>query len=220
MSQPNKTKIPATRPIPLISLPFAKGLVDLLGYVIDISELTEAQKATEDFANTYAGMMNLYKQSGFIAALCAHEAAHLTFYERIGRVPFEIVRPKIHYNDSLSRFEGLMAGVKPQLPDCEPGKWQEWVLATALGFAAGGVVGRRLFPNADGGDSEDKRLFIQLCADLVKRFGGISINAEEAWAWAQHEVSRQLDSNPKLMELIQKRAEELKALFGFTRLEE
>jgi hypothetical protein len=49
-------------------------------------------------------------------------------------------------------------------------------------------------------------------------FEGISINAEEVWAWAQQEVSRQLDSDPKLMELIQKRAGELKALFGFTRL--
>jgi hypothetical protein len=62
---------------------------------------------------------------------------------------------------------------------------------------------------------EDKRLFIQECADLVRHFGSISINAGEVWAWAQAEVSRQLDSDPKLMELIQKRAEELKALFGF-----
>lgn len=188
--------------------------------MIDVSELTEAQKATEGFANTYTGMMKLYNQPGFITALCAHEAAHLIFYERMGSIPFETVRPKIHYNDSMSRFEGYMAGIKPQLPDCEPRKWREWVSAKALGCAAGGVVARRLFPHADGGDFEDKRLFIQECADLVRHSGGISINAEEVWAWAQQEVSRQLDLDPKLMELIQKRAEELKALFGFTRLQD
>jgi hypothetical protein len=185
--------------------------------VIDVSELTEAQRATEAFANTYAGIMKLYGQPGFIEALCAHEAAHLIFYERMGSIPFEIVRPKIHYNSSMIRFEGYMAAVKPQLPDCEPSKWQEWVRAKALGCAAGGVVGRRLFPQADGGDLEDKRLFIQECADLVRHFGGISINAEQIWAWAQQEVSRQLDSNPMLMQLIQNRAEELRVLFGFAR---
>ena len=183
--------------------------------MIDLSELTEAQKATEGFKRTYAGMMNLYEQPGFIAALCAHEAAHLIFYERMGKISFEIVRPKIHHNDAMNRFEGYMAAVKPQLPDCEPAKWREWVTAKALGCVAGGVVGRRLFPHADGGDVEDKRLFIQECADLVRHCGGISINAEEVWAWAQAEVSRQLDADPKLMEVIQKRAEELKALFGF-----
>jgi hypothetical protein len=52
-------------------------------------------------------------------------------------------------------------------------------------------------------------------ADLVRHFGGISINAGEVWAWAQAEVSRQLDADTKLMALIQKRAEGLKALFGF-----
>jgi hypothetical protein len=51
---------------------------------------------------------------------------------------------------------------------------------------------------------------------LARHFGGISINAEEDWAWAQEEVSRQLDADSKLMELIQKRAQELKARFGFT----
>jgi hypothetical protein len=184
--------------------------------VIDISELTEAQKATEGFRNTYAGMMSLYNQPGFIEALCAHEAAHLIFYERMGTIPFEIIRPKIYHNDAKNRFEGYMAAVKPQLPDCEPPKWREWVTAKALGWAAGGVVGRRLFPHADGGDVEDKRLFIQECSDLVRHFGGISINAEEVWSWAQTEVSRQLDAGPALMELIQRRAEKLKALFGFT----
>jgi hypothetical protein len=183
--------------------------------VIDISELTEAQKATEGFRNTYAGMMNLYNQPGFIAALCAHEAAHLIFYERMGRIPFEVVRPKIHHNDAMNRFEGHMAAVKPHLPDCEPSKWREWVTAKALGCVAGGVVGRRLFPRVDGGDVEDKRLFIQECADLMKHFGAISINAEEVWAWAQVEASRQIDTDPKLMELIRKRAEELRTQFGF-----
>ncbi len=183
--------------------------------MIDVSELSEAQKATDGFKSTYAGMMNLYSQPGFITALCAHEAAHLIFYERMGRIPFEIVRPKIYHNDAMNRFEGYMAAIKPQLPDCEPAKWQEWVTAKALGCAAGGVVGRRLFSDVDGGDVEDKRLFFQDCADLVNHIGGISIDAEEVWRWAQAEICRQLDVDPELMDLIQKRAEELKALFGF-----
>ncbi|GGG86852.1 hypothetical protein [Edaphobacter dinghuensis] len=187
--------------------------------MIDLSELTEAQKATEGFANTYAGMMNLYSRPGFIEALCAHEAAHLVFYERMGSIPFEIVRPKIYYNNSQARFEGYMAAVKPQLPDCEPSKWREWVSAKALGCAAGGVVGRLLFPHADGGDHEDKRLFIQECADLVRHLGGISINAEQVWASAKQEVSRELEANPTLMPSIQKRAAELRPLFGFTTLQ-
>jgi hypothetical protein len=183
--------------------------------VIDTSELTEAQKASDGFRNTYAGMMRLYSTPGFIAALCAHEAAHLIFFERMGTIPFQIVRPKIQYNASMNRFEGHMAAVTPQLPDCEPAKWREWVAAKALGSVAGGVVGRRLFPETDGGDVEDKRLFIQECADLTRHFGGISINAEHVWAAAQVEVSRQLDEDPKVMVLIQKRAEALRPLFGF-----
>ena len=95
--------------------------------MIDVSELTEAQKATEGFTNTYTEMMKLYNNNPALSRLYSHDPALLIFHERMGSIPFEIVRPKIHHNDSMSRFEGYMDGIKPQLPDCEPRKWRECV---------------------------------------------------------------------------------------------
>jgi hypothetical protein len=80
--------------------------------------------------------------------------------------------------------------------------------------AAGGVVGRNLFPASSGGDEGDKEKFRRICAELTSRLGGIRIDVELVWKLAQDTVQKQLEDDPQIMEMIRQRADELRSLFG------
>ena len=160
--------------------------------------ISDEQKATVKFQSAYADMMSKLTSPDFIPALCAHEAAHL-IYDSVGQ-----------------RFFGHYAAIQlAEEPLCEPHKWQEYVQMMARVHVAGGVVGRKLFPASSGGDEVDKQNFKKLCADLTHHFGGISIDVEQCWRWAQESVKKQLEDDPHIMEMIQRRAAELRYSFGF-----
>jgi hypothetical protein len=160
-------------------------------------------------------MMCQLNAPGFIPALCAHEAAHLIYYEMMGPIRYEPLPPRLEYDAKKGDYVGHLAAVRLiEIPNCEPGKWREWLTMMAYADVAGGVVGRRLFPTSSGGDDGDKQIFMGRCAELVSHFGGISIDAEMVWTRARKAVERQLEEHPQIMELIQQRAIELRPLLG------
>jgi len=177
--------------------------------------ISDEQKATVKFQSAYADMMRKLTVPGFIAALCAHEAAHLIYYEMMGSVRYELLPPRLEYSPDKQAFTGHFAAIKLiEVPPCEADKWREWITMKANAEAAGGVVGRKLFPASSGGDEGDKEKFRKLCADLTNHFGGISIDVELCWKRAQNTVKRQLEDDPQIMIMIQQRAVELRSSFG------
>jgi hypothetical protein len=178
--------------------------------------ISDEQKATVKFQSAYADMMSKLTSPDFIPALCAHEAAHLIYYEMMGPIRYKLLPPRLEYDSVGQRFFGHYAAIQlAEEPLCEPHKWQEYVQMMARVHVAGGVVGRKLFPASSGGDEVDKQNFKKLCADLTHHFGGISIDVEQCWRWAQESVKKQLEDDPHIMEMIQRRAAELRYSFGF-----
>jgi hypothetical protein len=184
--------------------------------MISTDGISDEQKATVKFQAAYADMMGKLTAPGFIAALCAHEGAHLVYYEMMGPIRYESLPPRLEYSPEKQAFTGHFAAIKlAEEPLCEPHKWQEYVTMMAHAHAAGGVVARKLLPTCSGGDEVDKENFSKLCTDLINHFGGISIDVELCWKRAQDAVKRQLEDDPHIMEMIQQRALELRPLFGF-----
>lgn len=178
--------------------------------------ISDEQKATVKFQSAYADMMSKLTSPDFIPALCAHEAAHLVYYEMMGPIRYELLPPRLEYDPETRGFTGHYAAIKlAENPLCEPHKWQQYITMMARAHVAGGVVGRKLFPASSGGDEGDKQNFRKLCADLTHHLGGISIDVEQCWKWAQDSVKRQLEDDPRLMEIIRQRGAELQSSFGF-----
>jgi hypothetical protein len=184
--------------------------------VIATEGILDEQKATVEFQSAYADMMRKLTAPGFIAALCAHEAAHLVYYEMMGPIQYVALPPRLEYNPERQRFTGHFAAIQlVEEPLCEPDQWREYIVMMANAHAAGGVVARKLYPASSGGDEIDKENFRTLCADLTRHFGGISIDVEFCWRRAQDTVKKQLEEDPNIMKMIQQRAMELRPLFGF-----
>ncbi|WP_158790586.1 hypothetical protein [Granulicella sp. L60] len=174
--------------------------------------ISDEQKVTAKFQSTYADMTRKLNEPDFMEALFAHEAAHLVYYEVMGPIRYTVSPPRIFYSPERQAFDGHFAAIQlEEEPLCEPHHWQEYVTNMARAAVAGGIVGRKLFPSSNGGDEEDKAIFLRLCVALTNHFGGISIDAERVWSLAQDEVTKQLEDDPKVMELIQQRALELRS---------
>jgi hypothetical protein len=182
---------------------------------IDTSGLSEEQKATAEFKSMYAGMMHQLNDPGYITALCAHEAAHLIFYEMMSTIRYVLVPPKIMYDAQIGMFIGHLAAIElAEEPICEPHRLQEYVTMISHAQVAGRVVARKLLPDCYGGDKGDKEKFERICAELSTHFWGFPIDAEAVWTRAQNEVERRLEKESWIMESIQQRAIELRPLFG------
>jgi hypothetical protein len=183
--------------------------------VIATDGISDEQKTTAKFQSTYADMARTLKAPGFLEALFAHEAAHLIYYEMMGPMRYTVLPPRIFYSPEREAFDGHFAAVLVEEPPlCEPHRWQEYVIRMAHAAVAGGVVGRKLFPASSCGDEGDKARFNKLCVDLTNHFGGISIDVERVWWQAQDAVTKQLEDDPNIMEMIQRRAVELRSSLG------
>jgi hypothetical protein len=186
-----------------------------IGQIILTDGISDAQKATAQFQSAYSDMLRTLNTSGFIEALCAHEAAHLVYYEMMGSIRYELLPARLEYDTERRRFIGYFAAIRlAEEPVCEAQKWQEYVTMLSRAQAAGGVVGRKLFPASSGGDEGDKGKFQRICADLIRHFGGIKIDVELAWTLAQDTVEQQLNDKPQILEKIQQRAAEIRSLLS------
>jgi hypothetical protein len=183
--------------------------------MIAIDGISDDQKATVNFQAAYADILRTLNTPGFIEALCAHEAAHLVYYEMMGPIRYALLPPRLEYDPQRQRFIGHFAAIMlAEEPLCDAQRWQEYITKMSHAQAAGGVVGRNLFPASSGGDEGDKEKFGRICAELTSRLGGIRIDVEVVWKLAQDTVQKQLEDDPQIMEMIRQRAVELRSLFG------
>jgi hypothetical protein len=180
---------------------------------INTDGITDEQKATPKFKSAYQEMLAQLNAPGFIPVLCAHEAAHLIYFSRVGANSYDPIPANIQYDPHIDDYFGHLAAVKLQdLPLWQTGKFGEWFAIVACGYAAGGVVARKLMPSSGGGDQDDKERLKLLCEQLNKD-PNLSISFEDTWKRAQDAVRQDLQ-NPEILEIIQQQALSLRVELG------
>lgn len=178
---------------------------------IDMTALTEEQKQSSECKEMCAGMTRQLNGPGFISQLCAHEAAHVIFYQMMGEIRWRPLPPRIV--SAAGRLNGQLAAIEfLEKPTCYPQTWQNWVNNLAKGSVAGSVVARRFGATRFTGEEGDRICFENECAQLIAHFG-VTINTDRVWEVARASVERDLESNPAIMESIFNLAIELRTLF-------
>jgi hypothetical protein len=136
--------------------------------------ISDEQKATVKFQSAYADMMSKLTSPDFIPALCAHEAAHLVYYEMMGPIRYELLRPRLEYDPVRQRFTGHYAAIKlAENPLCDPHKWQEYItMMAALTLRAGSSVVSSSLPPAVAMKATNK--ILGNCARILRTILGVS----------------------------------------------
>lgn len=180
---------------------------------IDLTALTEEQRQSSECKELCVGMTRQVNGPGFISQLCAHEAAHVIFYQMMGQIRWRPLPPRIV--SAAGKLNGQLAAIEfLEKPPCYPETWQDWVMNLARSSVAGSVVARRSGATRFAGEEGDRICFEDECAQLIAHFDGITINTDKVWEVARASVERDLDSNPAIMESIHILAVELRVLFG------
>jgi hypothetical protein len=187
--------------------------------MIDTSSIPEELQSTAEFKSSYADMFAKVNAPGFIEALCAHEAAHVVYYELIAPIIYEPLKPELRYNAQAGRYEGHFAALNiteyPMFPGGSVQDFVTWFGKMMQAKVAGGVVGRKLYPSSDGGDLGDKRECEKFCEDLRRQYPNLQIDVDERWRQARAAVEGQIETSPLILEGIQQKAIELRRAFGF-----
>jgi hypothetical protein len=184
---------------------------------INTDAISDAQKATEQFKSAYKEMLAMLSAPGFIPVLCAHEAAHVIYFNLLGARTFEPLPSKIWYNPAIADYEGILAAVQfldQDMPMWTVGHFWEWIPRVACAHAAGGVVARKKMPSSDGGDKNDKERFRNLCKVITDNSPNVKIDVEELWNQALKQVAADLE-NPQNMALVDEWALKLQPELGF-----
>lgn len=137
---------------------------------IDTSGISDKRKATDKFKSAYEDMRRQLMAPGFIAILCAHEAAHVFYFIVAGARHFKPYPATLSYDETLGDYAGSLASVQQlDLPQWKEGQFADWFSKVACAHAAGGVVARKLKPFGDVGDLDDEERFHKLCARPQRR---------------------------------------------------
>jgi hypothetical protein len=88
------------------------------------------------------------------------------------------------------------------LPPWEEGKFWNWFTLVAKAHAAGGVVARKLMPSSEGGDSNDRERFKNLCEEINAKDPNMKHDWKPLWKAAQDKVEQEI-SNPEFLARIQ-----------------
>lgn len=175
--------------------------------------ISDQEKATEKFQSAYRDMMSQLTAPGFIAVLCAHEAAHAIYFTLAGMKEFDTHPAELRYDPAIDDYTGSLAAIKVlDLPPWTEGEFSDWFFKVARAHAAGGVVARRLMPSSDGGDQDDRDRFKIICEKLNED-PNVHIDFEVVWKQAQESIAQDLQ-NQEVMTAIEKEALHLRPLLG------
>lgn len=181
---------------------------------INTNGISEEQKATEKFQSAYRNMMAQLTAPGFIPVLCAHEAAHLIYFARLGTKKYDALPPTLRFDPAKDDYTGHLAAVKIlDMPLWTPGKFDEWFSYVARAHAAPGVVARKLMPSTYGGDDDDRARFKKLCDEFNKQDPNTKIDFDWWWNHGQEMAIKDLE-HPEAMKSILQVAEDLRKQFG------
>lgn len=184
------------------------------GLTIDTNGISDAEKSTPLFQSALNDMLAQLSTPGFIPALCAHEAGHLIYFTAAGTKNYEALPAQLRFDPRKGDYVGHLAAIQVKdLPPWTPGRFDEWLFRVACGHAAGGVVARKLLPSSDGGDSDDKARFQQLCNEFNKRTPDLHLDWQHCWKLAQDSITKDLE-NPQLVDAIKTAAADLRGKFG------
>ncbi len=189
--------------------------------MIDTSSIPAELRSTREFSYHFLKMSDTLNAPGFVEALCAHEAAHVYYFELISPIVYEVQRTELRYDSERRQYHGHFAALfitqYPIFPGGSPDDFTLWFDRMLHANVAGGVVARRLLPSSDGGDHGDKIQFEKFCVELRQRYPFLQIDTETCWGRGRAEVERQLESDPTILEVIQRKGAELRGPLGFSR---
>jgi hypothetical protein len=181
---------------------------------INTDGISDEQKKTEKFKSAYRDMMNQLIAPGFIPVLCAHEAGHAIYFSAAGVKDFVALPPRLEFDPSIDDYKGHLAAYKPlDIPSWVEGDFWNWLYRVSKGYAAGGVIARKLDPRTDGGDANDRDNFEKLCKEINDLDSNMSIDWKKHWKEAQDSVASEI-ANQEFVKRIQMVAEELRPQFG------
>lgn len=186
---------------------------------IDLSQVPAEKLADPRLLVLRAQLEAALRNPKWVAAFCAHEAAHIIYLGRAGMTDFTFASATILYDAARDEFNGFPASVRPGgfnndlLARINVG---QWILAVAMGHAAGGVAARKLTNAPDSGDQGDYENFCNLCDVLCAQHPDWTFDRPGLWRAAQEAVEKDLRS-PKFKHEIWDKAHEIKPLlFGPT----
>ena len=189
--------------------------------MINVDGVPPALRRTPAFRAQCSYMLRRLQDPDFVRYVCAHEAAHLIFFEMIGPITYRPLGAFLKADPNFNRFVGWFAAIQLlEFPPCLEHQWSKWLEMWADAEAAGGIVGRKLFPNEPCGDKGDQRNLAERCRKIEEHFEGhITIDAQDCWKNAQRRVEQRLTKSPKLLERILQRADKIRPEFGLRRIE-
>jgi hypothetical protein len=56
-------------------------------------------------------MLGKLKDPAFVRALCAHEAAHVVYFEMMGPIQYRALRSRLEFNEQRNRYQGHFAAI-------------------------------------------------------------------------------------------------------------
>jgi len=185
--------------------------------LINVDAVPPKLRGTRAFRDQCAEMIRKLQNPDFVRFVCAHEAAHLIFFEMMGPIAYRPLRPFLMTDPKESRFQACFAAIELlDFPPCFEHQWAEWLGMWADAEAAGGVVGRRLLPAEPRGDNGDRQNFTVTCRQIEEHFEDrVKIDAEKSWRNAQERVELRLTDDPRLLQRIFQRADKIRSEFGF-----
>jgi hypothetical protein len=186
---------------------------------IDALQVPREKLTDPRFLQLQSHLEAALRNQGWVTAFCAHEVAHIVYLTRAGMKDFTFIGATILYDAARDDFDGFPASVKPggfNNDVLAQINVEQWILAVAMGHAAGGVAARKLTTAPDSGDQGDYQNFCTLCDVLCARHPDLTIDRPGLWKLAQGAVEKELRS-PTFRKEIWDKAHEIKPLlFGST----
>jgi len=182
--------------------------------MIDTSSIPKELRSSREFSHHFLKMSDQLALPGFIEALCAHEAAHVYFYELIAPIIWEPIKTKLWYDSKARRYEGYFAAVNileyPLFLGGDLNALAEWIDRMVQAKVAGSVVARHLLPSCDGGEQGDRREFDKFCDDVQHQYAGLQIDREQSWNRARSIVEHRIRTDPHILEEIKTKSIEMR----------
>ena len=182
-------------------------------FTIDTDGISDEQKKGAKFRFAYDGLIAQLSVPGFVEVLCAHEAAHKVYLAVAGVKDFKFFPARIRYDPETDDYLADLASVQGVGLPPPASRIDDLVFNTARALAAGGVIARKLMPDTDGGDQNDKDRFLAFCDELSLR-ANFPVDAERIWKLAQNYVALDLEK-PEILLFIKEEGEKIRSSLSY-----
>ena len=182
---------------------------------IDVSQVPAHLRSHPKFLKEMTDLLSRLSKPEYLDLFAKHEAGHEHYFREASVTRFEYIPPLISYREANEEepFLGQWARIKTL--DYKQPEDDGWLFKLAKGYAAGGECSRRLTTTDYAGDTIDRKLWDEMCADCYKDSTlakpEVDAIADDLWVKAQKTVGKELESE-ELKSRIRKRAREITPL--------